>query len=343
MSMAAILRRTLRLLVVSALYYSGVLPLWFWLRRKLARGRVLVLGFHRVLPEEEFRQSCSLEGILLTETTFAKMLAYLKPRFVFLTLEEFLALRAGNGKTSRAACLLTFDDGWRDNYLTAHPWLKKLGVPSTIFLVTGLVDTSETFWVEQLREAWRDEGSRGEIRDLLASDPAAPRQGELEGIIEYLKHMPAQRRGQILQRVIHPGAVVERKESIDGMMTWQQVCAMRNDGVDFGSHTHTHPLLTYENDEAIESELRVAKQVLEERLGLPARAFAYPNGTWDVRVREHVKRTGYECAFTTERGWSHPDEDPYSIRRVLLHEGAVTGLGGRFSPAMLLWNLVVRA
>jgi peptidoglycan/xylan/chitin deacetylase (PgdA/CDA1 family) len=343
MSMAATLRRTLRLLVVGALYYSGVLPLWFWLRRRLARGQVLVLGFHRVLPEEAFRQSCSLDGILLTETTFAEMLAYLKPRFVFLTLEEFLALRAGNGKTSRAACLLTFDDGWKDNYRTAYPCLKKFGVPATIFLVTGMVNSSETFWVERLHEVWRDKIRREEIRGLLASDPAAPRQGELEGVIEYLKHMPAQRRGQILQRVIPARAVAEQKETIDSILTWEQVRAMRNDGVDFGSHTHTHPLLTYESDEAIERELRVARQALEERLGLPARAFAYPNGTWDARVREHVKRTGYECAFTTERGWSRPDEDPYSIRRVLLHEGAVTGFGGRFSPAMLLWTLVVRA
>jgi peptidoglycan/xylan/chitin deacetylase (PgdA/CDA1 family) len=206
-----------------------------------------------------------------------------------------------------------------------------------------MVNSSETFWVERLHEVWRDKIRSEEMRGLLASDPAAPRQGELEGVIEYLKHMPASRRGQILQRMVPPAAVAEQTLSIDKMMTWEQVRAMRNDGVDFGSHTHTHPLLTYENDEAIEKELRVARQALEERLGLLARAFAYPNGTWDARVREHVKRTGYECAFTTERGWSRPDEDPYSIRRVLLHEGAVTGFGGRFSPAMLLWTLVVRA
>lgn len=341
--MLARLRRTLRLLVVGALYYSGVLPLWFWLRRKLARGRVLVLGLHRVLPEEAFRQSCSLDGILLTEATFAKMLAYLKPRFAFLTLDEFLARRGGNGKTSRPACLLTFDDGWRDNYLTAYPCLKKFGVPATIFLVTGMVNSSETFWVERLHEAWREEVRREKIRGFLASDPSAPQQGGLEEIVEYMKHMPASRREQILQRMVPPAGVAEQTLSIDKMMTWEQVLAMGNDGVDFGSHTHTHPLLTYESDEAIGRELRVAKQVLEERLAQPARAFAYPNGNWDARVREHVKRTGYECAFTTERGWSHPDEDPYSIRRVLLHEGAVTGFGGRFSPAMLLWTLVVRA
>jgi peptidoglycan/xylan/chitin deacetylase (PgdA/CDA1 family) len=337
MSMPATFRRTLRLLVVGALYYSGVLPLWFWLRRKLARGRVLVLGFHRVLPEREYQQSCSLEGILLTETTFARMLAYLKPRFAFLTLDEFLARRGGNGKTSRAACLLTFDDGWRDNYRTAYPWLKKFGVPATIFLVTGLIGQDDTFWVERLVRAWSAPDQIRQLRLFLTSAVKDRELAEIEDVVEYLKHMPSEERAQILGRL--SPAQEPAGEGIDRMMTWDQVVEMSHTDIDFGAHTHTHPLLPYEDDETVERELRLAKELLEEKLAKKVRAFAYPNGTWDQRVRGWVERTGYACAFTTQRAWYRPGQDPYAIPRILLHEGNVTGLKGNFSPAMLSFTL----
>jgi peptidoglycan/xylan/chitin deacetylase (PgdA/CDA1 family) len=101
----------------------------------------------------------------------------------------------------------------------------------------------------------------------------------------------------------------------------------------------THPLLTYETDSAIENELVVGKRLLEEKLGKEARAFAYPNGDWDERVRRRVKETGYRWAFTTESGWYRRGQDPYTIRRVLLHEGNVTGRNGLFSPAMFNFTL----
>ena len=64
------------------------------------------------------------------------------------------------------------------------------------------------------------------------------------------------------------------------------------------------------------------------------RAFAYPNGNWDPRVRQAVIAAGYECAFTVRPGWHRRDADPFTMDRILLHEGNVTGRDGSFSPAM---------
>jgi hypothetical protein len=79
--------------------------------------------------------------------------------------------------------------------------------------------------------------------------------------------------------------------------------------------------------------------MIEEKLKKKVRAFAYPNGNWDERVRKQVQTAGYECAFTTARGWHRRGEDAYTIRRIMLHEGKVAGLSDEFSTAVVALRL----
>ena len=48
---------------------------------------------------------------------------------------------------------VTFDDGYRDNYECAFPILQRYRIPATIFLTTGVIDSGEPLWFEQLAEA----------------------------------------------------------------------------------------------------------------------------------------------------------------------------------------------
>src|SRR5258706_16383338 len=48
---------------------------------------------------------------------------------------------------------ITFDDGYEDNYLNAFPVLERYGLPATIFLPTGGVDSRQPLWFEQLAGA----------------------------------------------------------------------------------------------------------------------------------------------------------------------------------------------
>ncbi|MGH9602053.1 MAG: polysaccharide deacetylase family protein [Terriglobales bacterium] len=285
-----------------------------------------------MLPEGAFRSSSSHAAMLMQEQTFARLLEHLAASWNVLSLDQFLDGGADAGPaSSRSRCLLTFDDGWSDNFATAFPILRRAGLPATVLLTVGYVEGKCSPWVEALIAACNaDESLACRVQVGLGT-------ADLHASIEHLKHMPAADRAQVLQELLPARAAVP--SPVDGMMTWEQIQEMSNHGIAFGGHSLTHPLLVYETDATLEPETRGCRNVLESKLGRKVRSFAYPNGDWDARVRQAVVRAGFDCAFATQSGWHSPDSDRFTIRRIMLHEGNITGTDGQFSPAA--FNLTV--
>ncbi len=336
--MTARIRRYLHFLIADLLYYSGSLSAWRFFRTRVVRkDQVCILGLHRVLSADKLAGSNSLPGIAMKESTFVSLLEYVTKRFRLIGVEE-LQKPSQNG--SSPCCVITFDDGWKDNYTRAYPWIRKYAIPATIFLATGLIGGEDTFWVERVVEAWSDPVRRQKIQScvagMLETGEIAP---GMEGVIEHFKRMAGRERDQLLSPLLSNGKQTRRAYSADRMLNWDEVIEMSHGGVEFGAHTVTHPLLPYEDEATVEREVCEAKLMLEEKLKKNVRAFAYPNGDWNPGVRQRVAAAGYDCAFTTQEGWYRRGQDPYTIRRILLHEGNVTGRNGEFSPAMFTLTL----
>jgi peptidoglycan/xylan/chitin deacetylase (PgdA/CDA1 family) len=335
--MGARFRRFLHIAAADTLHYSGALVLWRWLRRQLLRkNEVCVLGLHRVLTKAESEQSNSPPGMVILEDTYLSLLAYLQRRFEVVSLDTLLGMSVHELTSSRPLCLITFDDGWADTFSRAFPGLRKSGLPAIVFLASGLIGTSGGFWVEGVKRAWRASSTRERLQFVLRQTPEASPAvcANLEALVEWLKHMPANERNVLLERMLGTSSNGDGGADVDCMLTWDQVREMSDAGVEIGSHTVNHPLLTYEDASSVERELMLSKQVLEEKLGKKVRAFAYPNGDWNEHVREQAAKAGYGCAFTTQPSWHGRCENPYTISRILLHEGNIATHEGRFSPAM---------
>jgi peptidoglycan/xylan/chitin deacetylase (PgdA/CDA1 family) len=333
-SLARMMKRHIRIAASAPMYHLGLWKLRRVFRRAILRKReICFLGLHRVLSDDVLSQSKSLRGLIIRERTFAELLKYLRGSFQILSMAAFLKGSWANTNTLRPVCMLTFDDGWRDNYTTAFPLLAKFDIPATIFLVTNLVENGTRFWVERLIDAWSNFECRRLITQRLGFS-AQRRKVEEDGgeeVVEFLKHMSMAERDRLLDTILTDERACQ--EGVDRNMSWDQVAEMSRNGIEFGGHTVHHPLLTFEDDDTVLRELRVAKSTIEAKLGVRARAFCYPNGDWNDRVRKNVVETGYECAFTTRVGWHVLGDDLFSIRRILIHEGNVVNKRGEFSPS----------
>lgn len=99
------------------------------------------------------------------------------------------------------------------------------------------------------------------------------------------------------------------------LLSWEGLRELASMGWEVGAHSRTHPDLTRLDDRALAEEVLGAKVVLEDRLGQPVRAFAYPYGRYDGRVRASM-RAAYRMACTTVMGVALDTGDRYALERL---------------------------
>lgn len=103
----------------------------------------------------------------------------------------------------------------------------------------------------------------------------------------------------------------KRPERESAPLTWREIEEMSGAGISFGSHTHTHPMMSTLSPQQLEEEVRVSKQLLEDRIGMTVRLFAYPYGDFSDAAKEAVRQADYSAAFA----WTSRGLDRFELRR----------------------------
>lgn len=100
------------------------------------------------------------------------------------------------------------------------------------------------------------------------------------------------------------------------VLGWDEVIELDRQGtLSFEAHTVSHPCLLALDEDAAGSEIADSRRELEERLGRPVTAFAYPAGLFGERERRLVADAGYDAAVSCEPGANRPHADRLALRR----------------------------
>jgi peptidoglycan/xylan/chitin deacetylase (PgdA/CDA1 family) len=340
------IRRWVKSILASTLYRSGCDKL---IGRGFANGGSfpLVLGYHRVVDNFAAHVENSVPGLLTSQRMLERHLDWLGTRFRFVSLDELERELEGRPAGSKPAVALTFDDGDRNFYEYAFPLLKRKGVPAAVFVVTGLVGSSEVLFDQRLYLLLRaflerQPGPDG-LSELLRS--RGIRQPELVGIdlrrdgpfpaMSRLLHALAQADVfgliEALEEKVRIGQDIrEDLRSLD----WAMLAEMLRAGITIGSHTQTHALLPNESFSKVLDEIFLSRQEIERRLAVRADHFAYPCGRFNPLVVSAVAAAEYRFAYTIcqHRDPIHPR---LTIPRVMLWENSCLGALRAFSPAVL--------
>lgn len=279
------------------------------------RSRLSVFYFHRVLesPDELLSDEPDAE-------TFDRIVGWITSQFHVLDpIDACERLSAGSLPTRPA--MITFDDGYRDNFTVALPILRRHGVKACFFVATGFVDGAAMF-NDRILEALR----RTSLLEIELPEAGLGRLGlsDMTGrraasalVIRAAKHCEPPRRDAIV-------SALERRCEVDPptgmMMNRSELVALRDAGMVLGGHTRTHPILRVLDDESAWTEIAGGADDLESIVGERPSLFAYPNGKFghDFGVREMamVRDAGFVYAFTTQLGVATAAADPRALPRL---------------------------
>jgi peptidoglycan/xylan/chitin deacetylase (PgdA/CDA1 family) len=311
-----------RELLARVLLRSGALLL---ISQLPARDSLLVLTYHRVGDADSDPWDPGIFSA--TADGFNEQVSYLKRKHSLVTLEEALAFVDGRikEKTSRCRVLITFDDGYLDNYEIAFPILRSYGAQGVFFLCSGLVGSGYVPWWDHLAYVVKSGQQR---RFTLGYPTRLDIDLEKNGLRESLR--------SIFDLYKTPGNidperfVRELKEAAGGkdlpkdsrrFLNWDEAREMIGGGMAIGAHTHTHPMLSKLGREEQRKELAQSRAILSEKLGIKADAFAYPFGSvtaFTEETQQIAQETGFRAAFSYYGGMTNRQGtlQRYNLKRV---------------------------
>ncbi len=288
----------------------------FAMLRLLNRHSALILTYHRFCHKND--------GAGTPASAFSEQLAYLRSHYHIVPLSEIVEQLSSRGELRPGLAAITIDDGYRDAYEIAYPLLRRYRMPATLYVVTEFIERRAWLWTDKMRfitglarpqELLTTINGR-EFR-LLLTDERSRRaasektNSELKNLSDEAKEVSIKRIGSSLGVRI-PDSPPEEYSAI----SWEQAREMDVNGVEIGSHTATHPILTNIGDERLQQELNESRIYLETVLKRRVDHFCYPNGDFDERVKNEVMRAGYKSSVTVVNGLNANGEDLLTLRRI---------------------------
>lgn len=282
------------------------------------RGTPLIVGYHRVLPEDIWRQyPLAHPDIAVTRERFREHMRFFAAHCTPISPDMLL-----ERDLPPDAVLVSFDDFYADVEEYALPVLEEYGIPAVVYTATSFPGKSALLWWFGLDAALRATNLlrldiRGQAYSRTLTDDASRRRCYLE-LAQALHFLDADAQREVLA-AIGPEATRQPENVLPDWDGVRRLAA--HPLITIGAHGCTHAALSTLSEEQALDELRNSRQALDELLGRETRHFAYPfGGPDDAGEREYslVARAGFASAVTTVPGVNQPGTSRLALHRQVL-------------------------
>ncbi|MCX5717118.1 MAG: polysaccharide deacetylase family protein [Nitrospirae bacterium] len=236
---------------------------------------VPVLMYHHVNRHKD-------DMVTITPEVFEGQMEYLyRAGYKTLKIAELISYINGGMTLTQKAVVVTFDDGWLDNYMYAFSTLKKYNINATVFLITNRVEN------------------------------ASLQNSELQTLNSKLT-IPTHEESKLL---------IGRGESHKVVLNWKLIKEMSNSGmIEFYSHTKSHAECNSLPEKELMEELKESRGIIEKKLDSPCPYFCWPYGKYNGLALTAAKEVGYKAIFTTNHGVVEAGSDPFAINRIIVKD-----------------------
>lgn len=297
--------------------------------RHFNHKRILILAYHGVTKKKYE----IFPWPQIHVNIFERQIKYISQRYNVISLIHAAECIMSKVDLPRKPAVITFDDGYRNNYTVALPILRKYGIPATIFVTAGYVGSSR---ILPLDEAYAILFRTQKVRsfsmpqiglDALYIDTPQKVLEAYQQVVCQLKGFSAKKQKEYLDMLREALEIDKFDNQLDiiedfRLLSWDEIRSMLETGlIHIGAHTVSHEILTNLSVREAVEEIVDSKSILQENLGCTINLFAYPNGSeadYDDRHIECLKENGFICSVNTTPKLNKIFEDPYRLGRICI-------------------------
>lgn len=260
----------------------------------------------------------------LDSSLFRQQIEYMRNNFNVVTMEQVIDAVEGKSKLPENALLLTFDDGYIDNYTFALPVLEEYGVqgsffiPGKTFATHQLLDVNKIHYIlasadiyKLVEDVKREmDYYRGTENDYASTDElfneyAVANRFDVKETI-FVKRMLQTVLPEKIRNIISSNlfekyvGVTEEQLAYELYMTEEQIRTMKRHGMFIGIHGYDHYWLGNLSSEQMEKDISMALDTMDEFIDRKHWVMNYPYGSYNKDVLEYIKNQGACVGLTTD-------------------------------------------
>lgn len=271
-----------------------------------------VLLFHRVcyLKTDPWK-------LAVTPEEFDNQIRYIKENYNVVRFEDDWS------NINEKTVVITFDDGYVDNFYNAVPILRKYNIPATFFISTNNIGTNSEFWWDELSSLfYNKENERIKFKYngiyYNLDTPENLRKSCLE-IRSILMNMDPEKRRAELKLLHNIMDIPLREHNCNRTMNKFEIQQLTQyENISIGAHTKSHTRLSHLPVDIQMEEIKGSKEMLEQITGGKIETFSYPFGSDDdytEKTVELVKYCGIKKAAVVKSGLYCREHGEYKIPR----------------------------
>lgn len=305
-------------LLSNLVYYSGLCKF----SKILGNDHIVVINYHRIKQHRKSHYTLFDDEVFgPDQEEFDRQIKWLANNTTIVTESDLIAMvqdrRVPIGKT----VLITFDDGYIDNYTLALPVLRKYKVPAIFFIPTQAIEERRLGWWDCISFFLKTTRRSEIVVDGVNLYPQHQRREAIEFVLNLVRRDKFAV-SDLLDKLCTACQVdypsLHRQDA--ELMTWEHLQEMVGNGMSIGAHTHSHQILANLQFSQQEDEIKRSKTIIEQKLNSIVRSMSYPVGTYrhfNADTKKIARTAGFELAFSFLTGINISGfVDPMDVKRI---------------------------
>ena len=271
----------------------------------------------------------NIQGKHIPVSDFTDQMKYLQKHCHVLSIDEFLEIQRSGDPLPPKSTIVSFDDGFRNNYNIAAPILEEYNIPAIFYISSGVVNTDIMFWVDTLEDTI-NLSKKNSIRVMLDQEREfnirndEEKFGALSKIKGYCKITTAMEKDRIIQETQDVAGVIATVEHSENYqkISWNELKEMNENSLfTIGGHSLYHNILSSLEEDLLKKEIRASLDLLEVNLKGPITHYSYPEGQghhYNQAVIDLLKESGIVCSPSAISGLNTITENPFHLKRIMV-------------------------